>query len=320
MKFRIEVKLPECPFHLTTQSRVAFFGSCFATYIGEKMAQCLPTGYVSVNPYGALYNPVSIGMWLDYLSDTEFRIPDELAFLSSDGMWHHWFASTLVQSDTKELLMQQMKRIWEQTRNVLVNANVLFVTFSTDKIYCLSKEPNNGVVVVNCHKQPATMFTEKNANYKIVQERWTQLVHKLSNLFPHLHIVFTLSPYRYLKEGLHENALIKARLLLLIDNLCKNCLNVSYFPAYEIVTDELRDYRFYNSDMLHPSEQAIEYVWEKFKEWTFTQELTNYSHERLSLLRDKNHIPLNPKSEATQLFLKQREERINAFKKKWGVF
>ena len=132
-----------------------------------------------------------------------------------------------------------------------------------------------------------------------------------------LKVVFTLSPYRYRKYGMVENARVKARLLLLIDALCRRFEGAAYFPAYEIVTDELRDYRFYKEDMLHPSDQAVGYVWERFREWTFTPEMDEFAREWQSIARASAHRPLHPESEEHKRFVQTMESRRQLFRQKW---
>ena len=162
------------------------------------------------------------------------------------------------------------------------------------------------------------MFDEVILDPEQLKEMWDMLLYQLKHIRPELKVVFTLSPYRYYKYGMHENALSKARLLLLIDYLCRTHEQASYFPAYEIITDELRDYRFYAPDMLHPTEQAADYVWERFSDWTFTDEMKIYARERQALQRDLNHRPLNPDSTASILFKEKVEARLKLFEKKWN--
>lgn len=319
MIFRIEVSLPEPALQLTPQSRVMCVGSCFAQHMGERISECLPKQQVLTNPTGVLYNPLSICSALDIAARSSFQMPDALAFEGSDGLWHHWWCSTLFTAVSRDSLMEQLYAQWQQAHSLLGVANVLFVTLSTDVVYALSNEDAASIVVANCHKQPARMFCRKVANLNEMKRSWEHLIDQLLIFNPNLHLVFTLSPYRYTKDGLHASALSKARLLLLIDHLCNTCKGTFYFPAYEIITDELRDYRFYEPDMLHPSEQAIDYVWEKLQQWTFSPELTEYAHERKQIVRDMAHRPLHPDSEAYKLFVAKREKRVQLFEKKWGT-
>lgn len=319
MIFRTEVNLPEAAVQLTPQSGVMCVGSCFAQHMGDRLSECLPREQVMVNPTGVLYNPVSISTAIDLAVRPTCQMPEALAFEGNDGLWHHWWCSTLFSAESRDSLMQRLYTQWQQAHRLLKAADVLFVTLSTDMVYKLTGEAATDIVVANCHKQPARLFSHSVADLSYMERIWSELIEKLHALNPHLHIVLTLSPYRYTKDGLHANALTKARLLLLIDHLCSTCEGTSYFPAYEIITDELRDYRFYEPDMLHPSAQAIDYVWEKLQAWAFTPQLTDYARERQQIMRDMAHRPLHPESDAYKQFVAKREKRQQLFEKKWGT-
>lgn len=314
MQFTTPVSLPS-PFPvLHPKARVISIGSCFAEHIGERMAKCLPGRRFSVNPTGVVYNPVSIGLALQKTMAETFDAEEELAFEAGSGRWCHWKYSTLFHAPSRTALTDTLRQHWQKAKDVAEKADVLIVTFSTDHVYMLG----DGTPVANCHKQPARLFREETADYDRTAEAWKQLTELLLDARPERHVIFTLSPYRYAKYGMHENALSKARLLLLIDRLCRTDERIRYFPAYEIITDELRDYRFYESDMLHPSEQAVDYVWERFTEWAFTPDMKTYARERQQIYRDLSHRPTDPGSAAYAAFKAQTEERKRRFEKKWG--
>lgn len=322
MNFRTPVDLPESDLQLTPKSNILFIGSCFADHMGQRLADCLPSSRICVNPHGTLYNPVSIrNVLVTYVPDSVV-VPfcDEGFFqLSGSGEWRHWDYSTKFSAPTKKDLKGILQAEWEQTNDFFQSLNVLFITFSTDHVYWLSEGPYKDYCAANCHKQPARMFREEVESLKDLEHYWHYFLSSLHQEIPQLKVVFTLSPYRYAKYGMHENALSKARLLLLIDHLCSEFgVFASYFPAYEIITDELRDYRFYAPDMLHPSEQAIDYVWERFSEWAFSPQLHDYAHDRQSLKRAMQHRAINPNSAEHQAFLQKLEQKKRAFSAKWG--
>ena len=320
MNLLTPVGLPPSPIQLTPRSHTFFIGSCFADHIGALMAESLPSSQVRVNPRGPLYNPVSIRQALVSYLPSRIAQPfsEDGFFQTADGQWRHWEYSTKFSAPTREGLHALLSEEWKQSCESLLQTETLFVTFSTDHTYRLAEGNNAGHCVANCHKQPARLFVENVETLDSLCEMWSDLLSMLHKELPQLQVVFTLSPYRYAKYGMHENALSKARLLLLIDSLCANFDFAHYFPAYEIVLDELRDYRFFAEDMLHPSPQAVSYIWERFQQWAFTSELCVYSKERAALLRDINHCPINPQSEAHQAFLRKLEEKKKAFRKKWG--
>lgn len=321
MNFRTPVELPESSLQLLPQSRVLFIGSCFADHVGQRLAACLPSNQVCINPHGTLYNPVSIrNVLATYLADDVVKPFSEAGFFQLDSdEWRHWDYATKYTASSRAALATMLREEWQLTADFVRRADALFITFSTDHVYCLREGEYRDACVANCHKQPMRLFREEVADWNTLCAQWTAFLSAYHRDYPKQKVVFTLSPYRYAKYGMNENALSKSRLLLLIDSLCRDFGSfVSYFPAYEIITDELRDYRFYASDMLHPSEQAIDYVWEQFTTWAFTPQLTAYARERSAILRDMQHRPINPNSEAHQQFLQRLAEKKRKFEAKWG--
>ena len=286
MKFSTEVKIEAASFRLAPQSKVVLLGSCFADEVGLRLSDCLPDGHVVVNPCGVLYNPESIAQCINLLlmdESSQRATLEESLFLSQDGRWHSWLFSTkfsaLTHDECLDLCLNAIK-------GILLDADLLSITLGTDHCYRLRVDNR---IVANCHKEPASRFSEE-----ILLESGSlcdSLV-ALHAQYPTLRVVMTVSPYRYAKYGMHASQLSKARLLLLVDSLSHKLPFVSYFPAYEIVLDELRDYRFYAPDMLHPSSQAADYVFERFVEWCFSQQLLTFAAERQKALRRERHRPI----------------------------
>ena len=319
MQLITPVALPSTAIRLTPRSVVMCAGSCFADHMGERLRQSLPPQAVCVNPSGVLYNPISLSLSLDAWIQPSPTLLDEGMFQAGDRQFRHWLFSTRFEAATPELLRPIIKEAHQQAHSHLLRSQVLFITFSTDHVFFLQTPDGNELPVANCHKMPSRLFSEQVVSGQAMLERWQHTLRQLHVICPQLHVVFTLSPYRYVKHGLHQNALSKARLLLLIDALCETFPFVEYFPAYEIITDELRDYRFYAPDMLHPSEQAVDYVWERFRTHYFTPALSEFAHEQAQLLRDESHRPLHPESETYRLFQLRCQERRIAFEQKWGL-
>lgn len=319
MQLITPVALPSTAIRLTPRSVVMCAGSCFADHMGERLRQSLPPQAVCVNPSGVLYNPISLSLSLDAWMQPSPTLLDEGMFQAGDRQFRHWLFSTRFEAATPELLRPIITEAHQQAHSHLLRSQVLFITFSTDHVFFLQTPDGNELPVANCHKMPSRLFSEQVVSGQAMLERWQHTLRQLHVICPQLHVVFTLSPYRYVKHGLHQNALSKARLLLLIDALCETFPFVEYFPAYEIITDELRDYRFYAPDMLHPSEQAVDYVWERFRTHYFTPALSEFAHEQAQLLRDESHRPLHPESETYRLFQLRCQERRIAFEQKWGL-
>lgn len=319
MQLITPVALSSTAIRLTPRSVVMCAGSCFADHMGERLRQSLPPQAVCVNPSGVLYNPISLSLSLDAWMQPSPTLLDEGMFQAGDRQFRHWLFSTRFEAATPELLRPIITEAHQQAHSHLLRSQVLFITFSTDHVFFLQTPDGNELPVANCHKMPSRLFSEQVVSGQAMLERWQHTLRQLHVICPQLHVVFTLSPYRYVKHGLHQNALSKARLLLLIDALCETFPFVEYFPAYEIITDELRDYRFYAPDMLHPSEQAVDYVWERFRTHYFTPALSEFAHEQAQLLRDESHRPLHPESETYRLFQLRCQERRIAFEQKWGL-
>lgn len=199
-----------------------------------------------------------------------------------------------------------------------LGVRLVFLTLGTNHVYRLKE---SGEIVDNCEKRPATLFQEEVLTVDECADYLQQAVDLIKDHCPEVRVVLTVSPIRYRKYGYHESQLSKATLLLAIDRLLHLTSDIShlyYFPAYEILMDELRDYRFYASDMLHPSEQAVDYVWERLVEWCFNDEAKAFMDEWRPLHQALHHRPLYPESDEYKQFMLQTQERLKEFQKKWG--
>ena len=315
MQFSTPVSLSDFSFRLNPASGGVVIGSCFAEYIGERLQKTLSKGQVVVNPFGVQYNPMSIAIALNDLMREE-PLEDKYYFEGRDDLWHSWMHSGAFSASTREACVEMVEAAREEATTMLRKADFLMVTFGTSRVY---RHLEGGGLVSNCHKEPAAIFREEDVSFLELERVWRGLHRALHGFNPHLQIVFTVSPYRYAKYGMHASQVSKAKLLLLIDALQSRLDNIHYFPAYEIVLDELRDYRFFKADMLHPNEQAIDYVWERWQEVAFTPELHAFASERQALQRDLAHRPLHPDSEAHRKFTENLRHRLEVFEQKWGV-
>lgn len=285
MKFSTVVDIEPTTFRLLPASRVVLLGSCFAEEIGMRLADSLPDGHVVVNPCGVLYNPESIAQTIGLMLMEEGERSDAIGdsvFLARDGRWHSWLFGTKTTGETQS---ECHARGLASLAVDLGKTALLVITLGTDHCYQLRAD---GRVVANCHKEPAALFHEVVVPSSLALR---QSLKALLQRCPSLEVLVTVSPYRYAKYGFHTSQLSKSRLLLLADDLCRSMPRVTYFPAYEILLDELRDYRFYAADMLHPSEQAADYIFERFRDWCFSPELTAYAAERLKQLKASRHRP-----------------------------
>lgn len=227
------------------------------------------------NGIGTLYNPLSIAKVLELLLlNDNYYGQMESSLFESEGRIHSWLFDSHFSALTKEKCLQAIENNRNELLETLSKAEALIVTFGTSWIYELregfpaegDKNLRNGYVVANCHKMPAALFSRRRVSIEEIYSIWIDLVCRLKNKYPDLSIIFTVSPVRHLKDGFVGNTLSKATLHLAVDKICHNIDCCRYFPAYELVCDDLRDYRFYASDLVHPSEMAVEYIWEVFCE------------------------------------------------------
>ena len=242
--------------------RFVLLGSCFAQYMGERFQQ---EGMNALcNPLGAAYNPQSISIQVrESLHVSSDPRPIESSVFLFDGKWRSWWANTLINDTDETRLRERINQTFTRLGKALRSADYLILTLGTNVCYRLK---SSGMTVANCHKVPAREFEECALDLPTCQIILTDLVELLEGECPGLQVVFTVSPYRYKKYGLHGSQLAKATLLLAVDSVCKRFPGkASYFPAYEIMLDELRDYRFYQDDMIHPAPEAIEHIWNRFK-------------------------------------------------------
>jgi len=265
-------------------------GSCFAENMASKF---MNAGFsIDLNPFGIAYNPLSLSRNLNRLLDNKPYAREEL--FEYNGLYHSFsHHSRFSGIDPNDVLSRINSRL-EQSSAFLETADLLIITFGTAFVYRLQ---SNGDPVSNCHKLPSGFFTYKRLTIESIVQEWSDLIVRLQTLYPSLRILFTVSPIRHRKDGDHGNQLSKSILLLAVEELMQNRSRCYYFPAYEIVLDDLRDYRFYAEDMLHPSSQAIDYIWEKFGEAWFERETSKKARDFEKIQRSLNHIPLHPASE-----------------------
>jgi len=294
--FRTEVKFPQSEWKINYQSQMMAFGSCFAENIGEKLQNAYFK--INTNPFGVLFNPVSVLQSVDYLLND--KIFDENDIFNHSSLWHSFSHSSKFSAVSPLDTLLNINEKLQQARNDFQNTDILIFTFGTAWIY---EYAETGQTVANCHKLPANNFIRRRLSVEEIVENFLALLEKITNKCSEIKFVFTVSPVRHFKDGAVENSLSKATLLLAVNKIVKHCKSAVYFPSYEIVNDELRDYRFYASDMLHPSDTAIDYIWQRFSETFFTAE-TNILRQRLEqFFASKSHRPLHPDTPEYHRFL-----------------
>ena len=292
MKLQTIVDIVPSKWKIGYEDRILLLGSCFSDEIGEQMAQ----RYLQVtsNPFGTLYNPLSIAQAIYY------QLPitnDQLPLVYHDGLWHSMAHHGSFSRANKEEAEQAVRASIDHMQQALREATVVIVTFGTAWVYELvesQKSKDKSQVVANCHKLPAEAFTRRRLTVEEIVEAWKPILEQDKDK----HWLFTVSPIRHIKDGLHENQLSKATLLQAVETLIteyrtQSTDRISYFPSYEIILDELRDYRFYADDLVHPSSMAINYVWERFVDTFCTNQTKNELVLQHKRWKHEHHIPLH---------------------------
>lgn len=300
--FQTRIDIPHSTAEISHQHRIMALGSCFSENIGKKMANA--AFLVDINPFGVLYNPISVSKSIELLTQQKrFTIDD---IFQNRGLWQSFAHSSLFSAATAEDCILKINSRMESSCHFLKSTDFLLITFGTAWVF---EDVESRSVVSNCHKLPANAFVRRRLSIAEIVTDYTSLINKLQKQFPDLHIVFTISPIRHWKDGAHENSISKSTLLLAVEELQKKFQRVLYFPAYEIQLDELRDYRFYAADMLHPSDVAVDYIWQRFSETYFSAETNQLKKLLEQLATDKAHRPLHPESAEYSLFLQNIEKR-----------
>ena len=287
--------------------KLLLLGSCFADNIGEKFG----THYFQMlsNPYGTLYNPASIAAILSPIANSQSPISNP-PIIEWGGLWHSMLHhGSFSHSDRNQVLLR-CEQSRELLRAFLQEATVVIVTFGTAWVY-----EYEGKVVSNCHKMPANRFVRRRLSVDEIVAMWQPLLEAM----PDKHWIFTVSPIRHIKDGLHENQLSKAILLQAVEELVNkaNSDKVGYFPSYEILLDELRDYRFFAEDMVHPSPVAVEYIWQRFVDTYMTADTQNEMRTLYQLWRDRHHRFLHPESDEARLFTQQIKTRLQLLQSRY---
>lgn len=308
MELYTYIHIPRAPFRFSCTERMLLLGSCFAENIGTRLAG--NKFNVDINPFGTLYNPASIAAALRRLLHPERFTAGDL--LQHEGVYHSFSHHSRFSSTSETECLRNINDRLEASTNEFRKTTYLVVTLGTAYVYRLK---SSGEVVANCHKLPEKMFDRSMLTVGKIIAEWKELLLSLWEQNPDLKILFTVSPIRHWKDGAHGNQLSKATLLLSVDELqAAYPERIAYFPAYEIMMDELRDYRFYATDMLHPSELAIDYIWQRFTENFLSDETKGILKEWAEIQKAINHRPFQPESDAYKRFISQtllKMERIN---------
>ena len=313
MNFYTPVELPADLPRLSHADKLMLLGSCFANNIGARLTDA--KFRCNLNPYGVLYNPLSISAALREIVVGKRYDADSLFFFRE--LWHSPMHHGDFSSSDMEESLEHINRRLQEAHKDISRLDYLLLTFGTAWVY---ESKATGRIVANCHKQPESCFTRRMLSVNEVILDYTSLLSGLLALNPQLKVIFTVSPIRHVRDGMHANSLSKATLLLAIEQL-KAAFpgHVFYFPAYELLMDELRDYRFYAEDMVHPSEVAVRYVWERFVQTCISKEALQIMEESENIRKALSHKPFHPDSEEYKRFLEQIVLKIDQLNGKYST-
>ena len=297
MKLYTSVEIAPSARKIGYGDKILLLGSCFADNIGAKFGEHY--FQATINPYGTLYNPASIAR---SITDSQYPIPNS-QIIHHNGLWHSMMHHGAFSGVDKMEVIARCEQSREQQQCALREATTVIVTFGTAWVYEM-----DGMVVANCHKLPANRFTRRCLAVDEIVEMWQPIVAGM----PDKHWIFTVSPIRHVKDGLHANQVSKAILLQAVDELGQ-----SYFPSYEIMLDELRDYRFYAEDMVHPSQVAVDYIWQRFVDTYMTADTQGEMRTLHQLWRDRQHRFLHPDSEEAMKFEQRIAQKMQDLQQKY---
>jgi hypothetical protein len=305
MLFRTELYLQPTDYKIKHDQLILLLGSCFSQNIGERL-QNYKFKSIS-NPFGTIFHPIALGKLLNYVTQNE-QVHAEQLLLSQGIYVHPDFHSSLGDIDQIKALFNINNTI-SSIHHLLKDIKYLFITLGTTIGYRLKSNEN---IVANCHKLPLDIFNKEDVSVSECSKSLSLAIEQLLQINSQIKIIFTVSPVRHIKDGIIANARSKAKLMSLAENLEAQYEQVTYFPAYEIMMDDLRDYRYYEKDMIHPNDLAIDYIWEKFCTQYFDENTIQIMQKIEKINRAVSHRPFNPSSKEHIAFLaKVEEDKIN---------
>lgn len=288
---------------ITHADRLLLLGSCFTEHIGARLAA--GRFQVLVNPDGIVYNPVSIADTLEALSADDPVAGVEV--FEYHGLWHSWAHHGHFSNPDRETALNAIRAARQTAAGFLRQSKRLLLTLGTARVFSLREA---GRIVANCHKAPAARFEERRLSVAETVAALAPVLEKLRTRQPELEVLLTVSPVRHLRDGFVENQRSKAVLVLACAELEAQFGFVHYFPAYELLLDDLRDYRFYAADMVHPDEAAVEYIWEAFASTYFPPATRDCLTQINKITAAARHRPFHPGTEQHRAFVQQQLERI----------
>ena len=309
MQFRTQIPITKNENTINYSSKLVLLGSCFAENIGEKFQYF--KFQTTVNPFGIIFNAVSLEK-LIRRSVTKCYFTENDIFFHND-LWHCFEVHSELSHPDKETFLKSLNHLIDSTHQQLNDSTHIIITLGTSWVY---RNIENNQIVANCHKVSQKEFIKELLTIEQTEESLKNCISLIQSINPNCNFIFTVSPVRHIKDGFTKNTLSKAHLIAAVHKIIKNNRSVNYFPAYEIMMDELRDYRFYAEDMLHPNQTAIDYIWIQFFENYISETEFGLMNEICSIQKGLQHRPFNPNTESHQKFLNNLKTKMTTIEKK----
>lgn len=304
MQFRTPIPITEIQFPIDYHSKILSLGSCFAVNMAEKLEYFKFQN--SCNSFGIIFNPVSIEKLVQRAVHKRFFTEEDIFY--HNDLWHCFEVHSELSNPDKVFFLDSLNDLIDLTNQQISESTHFLITFGTAWVY-RNRESNQ--IVANCHKVPQKQFTKELLSVERIQTALQNTIQLIQTVNPEAEFILTVSPVRHIKDGFVENQWSKAHLIAAIHSTDNSQLTThNYFPSYEIMMDELRDYRFYAEDMLHPNQLAIDYIWQRFKETAISKSALPVLEEIGSIQSSLNHRPFNPESESHQKFLVKLQKKI----------
>ena len=304
MQFTTKIPVQKSNFPIDYDSKVMLLGSCFAENMGKKFDYF--KFQATTNPFGIIFNAVSLEKLIRRAVENRTFTENDIFF--HNDLWHCYEVHSELSNSDKDAFLESLNDIIRSTNKQLNDSTHIIITLGTSWVY---RNIETNEIVANCHKVPQKQFTKELLSIHQTEESLQSIISLIHSVNPNCNFIFTVSPVRHIKDGFTENTLSKAHLIAAIHKTITNHKsNITYFPSYEIMMDELRDYRFYAEDMLHPNQTAIDYIWIQFFENYISESVFGLMNEICSIQKGLQHRPFNPNTESHQKFVLTLEEKM----------
>lgn len=319
MQFTTKIPVQKSTFPIDYDSKVMLLGSCFAENMGKKFDYF--KFQATTNPFGIIFNAVSLEKLIRRAVENRTFTENDIFF--HNDLWHCYEVHSELSNSDKDAFLKSLNNIIRSTNKQLNDSTHIIITLGTSWVY---RNIESNEIVANCHKVPQKQFTKELLSIHQIEESLQSIISLIHSVNPNCNFIFTVSPVRHIKDGFAENTLSKAHLIAAIHSILNKKFSTSlemtnqnrnYFPSYEIMMDELRDYRFYAEDMLHPNQTAIDYIWIQFFENYISESVFGLMNEICSIQKGLQHRPFNPNTENHQKFLNQLDLKIKTIKNQY---